>query len=292
MKNTPLFTTALAASLCLVGAAVQAQTVSLNFDTPGQYTGNFIAAANMTESPTAGVNGSGGVTDNLSADANSIYDASSWDFSQVGDSITISLMAQIANPIGGSGGTFQLGLGVNSSFVMAGSTATSPAFGTFRLSRSSATAPSGFASFKIGPQFASGSALSSSSVQSAAFSLALGDWYQYNVTLVDTSSSSYSMTATLYDYGTTGLSPVTGTDLLAAYESAGLSMTNITGSAGAALVAATAADPGWRVGTATSGISALDNFSVVETVPEPSTFAMVGLGISALLGMSRFRRNK
>ena len=162
MKNTLLFTTALAASLCLVGAAMtQAQSVSLNFDTPGQYTGNFIAAANMTESSTAGVNGSGGVTDNLSGDNNSIYNASSWDFSQVGDSITISLMALLANPIGGSGGTFQMGLGVNSSFIMAGSSATSPAFGTFRLSRSS----TGAAGFKIGPQFASGSAMSSSSVQ-------------------------------------------------------------------------------------------------------------------------------
>jgi hypothetical protein len=288
MKHTPYLGSVLIASFCLVGAAVQAQSVSLNFDTPGQYTGNFIAAANMTESPTAGVNGSGGVTDNLSADANSIYDASSWNFSQVGDSITISLMALLANPIGSSGGTFQLGLGVNSSFVMAGSSATSPAFGSFRLSRSS----SGAAGFKIGPQFASGSALSSSSVQSAAFQLTPGDWYQFNVTFVDTSSSSYSMTATLYDYGTTGLSPVTGTDLLAAYESAGLSMTNITGSAGAALVAATAADPGWRVGTATSGISALDNFSVVETVPEPSTCARAGMGICTLFGMCCFRRNK
>jgi hypothetical protein len=288
MKHTSHLGLVLIASFCLVGAAVQAQSVSLNFDTAGQYTGNFIAAANMTESPTAGVNGSGGVTDNLSGDNNSIYNASSWDFSQVGDSITISLMALIANPIGSSGGTFQLGLGVNSSFVMAGSTPTSPAFGTFRLSRSS----SGAAGFKIGPQFASGSAASPTSVQSAAFQLNPGDWYQFNVTLVDTSSSSYSMTATLYDYGTGGLTPTTGTDLLAAYQSGGFSTTNITGSAGTALVAATAAAPGWRVGTATSGISALDNFSVVESVPEPSTFALAGLGVSTLFGMRRFRRNK
>ena len=210
-------------------------------------------------------------------------------FSEVGDSITISLMAQIANPIGSSGGTFQLGLGVNSSFVMAGSSGTSPAFASFRLSRSS----SGAAGFKIGPQYADGSSvLSSSTVQSPAFQLNPGDWYQFDATFVDTSSSSYSMTANLYDYGTTGLTPVTGTDLLAAYESAGLSYTNITGSLATALVGATAADPGFRVGAANSGILALDNFSTVETTPEPSSCALVGLGISALFGMRRFRRNK
>ncbi|HEY3762860.1 MAG TPA: hypothetical protein VGN23_14035 [Verrucomicrobiae bacterium] len=274
----------LAAVLAVVGSQAQAQSLSLNFDTPGQYTGNFLTAANITESSTAGVNDSGGLVNNGAADANSIYNASSWDFSQVGDSITLSLMAQIASPIGSSGGTFQMGLGINSSFVMAGSSASSAAFGSFRLSRSS----SGASGFKIGPQYDGGGILSSSTVQSAAFQLTPGDWYQFNVVLVDTSSSSYSMTATLYDYGTTGLSPVTGTDLLAAYESGGDSMIDVTGASGAALVAATAAAPGWRVGTATSGISALDNFSVVEPAPEPQSLVL--LGFSALLGIKCLKR--
>ncbi len=274
----------LAAILAFAGTHVHAQSVSLNFDTPGQYTGNFITAANMTESTTAGVNGSGGLLNNDAADANSIYNTGTWDFSQLGDSITLSLMAQIANPIGSSGGTFQLGLGVNSSFVMAGSSTATPAFGSFRLSRSS----SGASGFKIGPQYDGGGTLSSTAVQSAAFQLTPGDWYLFDVTLVDLSSTSYSMTANLYDYGTTGLSPTTGIDLLAAYESGGDSMIDVTGASGAALVAATAAAPGWRVGTATSGINALDNFSVVESVPEPQSLVL--LGFSALLGIKYLKR--
>ena len=81
-----------------------AQTVFLDFNTPGQYTGNFNPwnDANgadggnyaFMESSTAGVAGSGGVSVFQSTDTTATFIGGSWDFSTNGAVLTLSVMVK------------------------------------------------------------------------------------------------------------------------------------------------------------------------------------------------------
>lgn len=272
----------LAALLGLVGTSAQAQTVSLDFNTPGEYTGNFgnpNSSINMTESATSGVSGGGGLLNNALGDGNSIYNAGSWDFSQVGDTINLSVMGFIAGTTS-SGGKFQLGLVASPSIGFAGANGV---FGSFRL-QSSSTA----GIYQIQSQVDSGGATTVNGAFSSAFALNVNDWYQFNVSFVNTGSSTYNMSATLFDYGTSGLTQV-GSDVLvgAGYNS----LTSVSGGAGT-LAANAAVTAGWRVGTPVGvGVTAIDNFSAVEAAPEPQAWALLGLGLLTLLGARKRQEN-
>src|SRR5689334_21078269 len=86
----------------LLAPAGQAQTVFLDFNTPGQYTGNFnpwndsggVDGGNYAfqESATAGVNGSGGVSVFQSTDTTATYTSGSWDFSTNGATLLLSVL--------------------------------------------------------------------------------------------------------------------------------------------------------------------------------------------------------
>src|SRR3954471_24785278 len=78
------------------------QSVFINFNTPGQYTGNFnpwndssgLNAGNYSfaESTTAGVNGSGGVSVFQSSDTTATYNGNGWNFSTNGATVIASAL--------------------------------------------------------------------------------------------------------------------------------------------------------------------------------------------------------
>src|SRR5436309_2130978 len=92
------------AAPALLGIAARplpAQTVFLDFNTPGQYTANFnpwdnagAGNYNFQESGGGGVGGSGCVSVFQSNDTTAAYKSGSWDFSINGASMTLSTMVK------------------------------------------------------------------------------------------------------------------------------------------------------------------------------------------------------
>jgi hypothetical protein len=294
MTNPKIMIKLLVAGAFAFAWHTQAQNLDLDFNTPGEYTGNFAnpapgGALNLTENPTDGVGGSGGLANGNLGDGNSIYQSGTWNFSAAGDTVTESLMTEFSNPNTVSGGQFQLGIGANTSFYMAGAAGSQPDYGSYRLSKSS----SGADNFKVQYQYSIGGSTTSGG-QSAAFALVPDDWYLFQVVYVNDGSSQYTMTATLYNYGLNGTTP-SSTDLLAAEDGTGSAFEQVETVTDSTIASDTGVAAGWRNGNLSSGstigLGPMDNF-VVTTVPEPQTWVLVLAGTSLLLGINFMRRNK
>lgn len=288
MKYTQFFSSKLFASLCLLGATVQsqAQDVTENFSSDS-YSSEFNAAGNPlnpTQSFTGGPGGAGYLS-GITGDGNAIYQNQTWDFSQTGDTIQMSMLSEYTTGTSG-GGQYQLGIGAPN-YVMSGASSSSPALASFRLSTSS----SGPENVKTQYQVDNGSG-TISGAQSAALTLTLDDWYLFVVTFDNIGSGSYTITANLYNYGSNGTAP-SSTDLLTALDTVGGFQQSVTLS-GSPLTTATDANniyAGFRVNQpSTSGFGEFTDFDVLDpaSVPEPAVITL--LSLSALLGVRQLRR--
>jgi hypothetical protein len=271
------------ASAALVLSAVQsqAQDYSDNFTTSGDFSANYSNGSGLTQSTSGGPGGAGYLS-GATADGNEIYNGSTWDFSESGDTIQLSLLAQLSSATSG-GGQYQMGIGAPG-FVMAGAGSSTPAFASFRLSSSS----SGPENYKAQYQYDNGSG-TVSGTQSSAITLNLDDWYLFDVTLDNLGTGSYTITANLYDYGANGTAPVTGIDLLSTI--AGFSESVTVSSS--PLVSDDDLSAGFRVNKpSTSGFGEFTDFDVLDPAPVPEPQSWVLFGLSAVLGIYYRRRNK
>ncbi|MDE3065919.1 MAG: hypothetical protein KGJ60_00055 [Verrucomicrobiota bacterium] len=198
--------------LCLLRDA-PAQTVFLDFNTAGQYTGNFnpwndSSGSNggnysFAESPTAGVGGGGGVSVFQSTDTTAAYKSGGWDFSTNGATITLSLLLQANGQA--SGNKIQLGvMNVNDNGL---NNNAGVAFESFRFIPSSATV------WSLREQYRTGGAMTETPL--GTVNVTVGRWYQFVVSLANTAGAAgnYSAVCALYDFGADGLTP--GTNLVA-----------------------------------------------------------------------------
>jgi hypothetical protein len=103
-----------------------------------------------------------------------------------------------------------------------------------------------------------------------------GNWFRMELDLTKTGSFTYNGTANLFDLGPTGLAAPT---LLA---------TNSFFVGSVTIGSASHLFPGFFVHAATTGV---DNFMASSSVPEPSTFTLIAVGIVALVGAIRLRRS-
>ena len=308
MKNTPLFTSMMVASLCLVGAAVQAQTTLLNmgfdnpgapvigtdyiyntangtpgdFNTPYGTTINNNAATAFTEEAGTGVYEGGSPSGGLvvtAGDNDAAYSSQGFNFSGSGANFHLSMMFQTASSSAGigSGDKFQLGLAYSDITPYGSSGAYSGVaneFASYRL-----LSITGTQNYTLEYQNYLLGGANTSGLQSVT--LLPSEWYQMSISYLNNGNGTLTESVSLYDMGTEGTSAPTLVNV------GNLDQVTITSD----LTSDTTVAPEFRDANDT-GINDLDNLSLVESVPEPSSCAMVGLGISALFGMRRFRRNK
>ena len=105
-------------AVLLAFSSPAAQTVFLNFNTPGQYTNNFNpwndngsggngGSYSFQENTTDGVGGSGGVSVFANNDTTAAYRSGSWNFSTNGASMVVSMLLYAD---GQTGNRLQLGI--------------------------------------------------------------------------------------------------------------------------------------------------------------------------------------
>jgi hypothetical protein len=188
-------------------SAVFGQIVFLDFNTAGQYVNNFnpwndnggVNGGNysFTESTSAGVNGSGGVSVFQSTDTTAAYKQGSWNFSTSGAALTISTMVKANGQV--SGNKVQLGL-LNSDTNGLNNNA-GVAFESFRFVPQTAT------SLTLREQYLSGGALTETNLGS--INTTVGNWYKFVVTVTNVSgpSGAYNAACAIYDYGANGITP-------------------------------------------------------------------------------------
>ena len=189
--------------------SLKAQTAFLDFNTPGQYTGNFNpwndngsgnngGNYSYEESANDGVGGSGGVSVFQSTDMTATYKTSSWNLSTNGATIMVSVLVYTDGQ--GSGDKVQLGV-INSADDGLNSNA-GINFESFRFIPISGT------SWPIYEQYAVSGAVTSSS-ELGIVAVTTGHWYKFVVGMTNTSGASGNLTAgcALYDFGSNGLTP-------------------------------------------------------------------------------------
>jgi Glycosyl hydrolases family 39 len=232
--------------------SITAQSLLLDFNTPGQYTDNFNnpnSGNPCTETNAGGVGNSGALLV-TGGDGNATYNASSWNFATNGATISASLMVLIQQAAG-TGNKIQLGVvnSVNSGFADT-STGNGWIFGSFRLLPQSTSTPT----YQLAYQTATNGSTSGANVGSV-ITLIAGHWYQFNVFLTNTGPGvSYNLACNLIDYGTSG--ETMNTNVFAFN-----TLQTVTGTS-AALASDSTVYPAFRVADDT-GAAALDNFSVV-----------------------------
>ncbi|MGA9777140.1 MAG: PEP-CTERM sorting domain-containing protein [Verrucomicrobiia bacterium] len=309
MKNTILYRSMLAASLCLVGAAVQAQTtlLDLTFDNPGSpvigtdyipnsapgtpgdfntpygTTVNNQYATAFTEEAGVGVYEGGSPSGGLvvtAGDNDAAYSSQGFDFSESGDNLQLSMMFQTASSSAGigSGDKFQLGLAYSdiTPYGSAGAySGVANEFASYRL-----LSVSGTQNYTLEYQNDVGGGSVTQGGTLTTYSLLSSEWYQMSISYLNNGDGTLTESVSLYDMGTEGTSAPTLVNVgnLDQFTFAS-DLTTDTGVA-----------PEFRDANDT-GINDLDNLELLS-VPEPSSCALVGLGISALFGVRRFRRNK
>jgi hypothetical protein len=306
MKHITRLGSVLIGSFCLVGATVQAQTTLLNltFDNPGApvigtdyipntsngspgdfnnpYGGsiNNMEATAFTEEAGTGVYEGGSPSGGLvvtAGDNDAAYSSQGFDFSESGDNLQLSMMFQTqANSTGiGSGDKFQLGL-VDSDTTPYGS-AGAGNFASYRL-----LSVAGTQNYTLEYQNDVGVGSATQGGTLTTYSLLSSEWYQMSISYLNNGDGTLTESVSVYDMGTEGTSAPTLVNVgnLDQFTLAGSDLTTDTG-----------VDPEFR-DAQDVGLPDLDNLELVIPVPEPSSCALVGLGISALFGMRRFRRNK
>jgi PKD repeat protein len=190
-----------------VALSAAGQTAFLDFNTPGQYAGNFNpwndnAGANggnycYAESSSDGVGGSGGVSVFQSTDTTAIYNNSGWDFSTNGASLTVSVLIKANGQV--SGNKVQLGI-LNSSNNGLNNNA-GVAFESFRIIPTSST------SFSLHEQLRTSGAVAENTL--GTINTVAGNWYKFVVTFTNVAGAAgnYNAACAIYDYGTDGLTP-------------------------------------------------------------------------------------
>jgi len=238
--------------------AARAQTVFLNFDTPGEYTNNFNVWENnggvnggsysFTESATAGVGGGGGVSVYQSTDTTATYNQGSWNLATNGANIIVSVLLE-AN---GASGSDKVQLGVANSDTNGLNSNDGVAFESFRF------IPNGPASWSFQEQYQTGG--NSTTTTMGNVNVVAGRWYKFVLAITNTSgpSGNLAVSAALYDYGTNGLTP--GTNLITFPTAVSHSGEDIAGD--------TSVYPALRA-FEDAGIGAWDNFLVYQTNSRP-----------------------
>jgi uncharacterized repeat protein (TIGR03806 family) len=184
------------------------QTLFLDFNTPGQYTGNFNPwndssgnnAGNyaFAESTSAGVNGSGGVNVFQNNDTTATYKGPAWNFSTNGATMILSVLIKANGQT--SGNRTQLGF-VNTN-VNGLNNNTNIAFESFRFSPVTST------SWSVREQFKSASGGLTETILGTN-QIIVGHWYKFVVGLTNNGGAAGNYTAgcAIYDYGADGLTP-------------------------------------------------------------------------------------
>ena len=250
-----------------------AQTVFLNFNTPGQYTNNFNpwndnggggngANYSFTESTNDGVGGSGGVSVFQSVDMTATYQGGSWNLSTNGAAVLVSVLVYANGQ--SSGDKIQLGL-INSTTNGLNSNP-NVAFESMRFIPNSATSWSLYEQIRTNNTTVSSAALGNVTVTA-------GHWYKFVLAVTNTSAVTGNLASgcALYDYGADGLTP--GANLITFAATASHPVQNLTTN--------TAVWPALRA-FADAGISAWDNFLVYQPNSQPViTLALTNLVVTS-----------
>jgi hypothetical protein len=231
----------------------RAQTLFLNFNTPGQYAGNFNqwndngAGADggnysFQESVSGGVGNSGYVSVFRSFDMTATYENGSWDFSTNGATILLSVEIQADGQSSGD----KVQFGIMDSHTNGFNNNPGVSFESYRFIPSSATV------WSLREQYRNSNALTETILGNV--SVTVGHWYKFMIGLTNTSGATgqYNSGCALYDYGVDGLSPETNVISFSTAE---------THSAGQTIATLSAVWPGLRA-YEDGGIDAWDNFSV------------------------------
>ena len=236
------------------GTAAVAQTVFLNFNTPGQYTGNFNAwndaggvnggNYSFEENSTNGVGGSGGVAVFQSADTTATYMSGSWNLASNGATMVVSVMVYADGLSSGD----KLQLGIINSTTNGLNSNPGAAFESFRFIPASAT------SWTLHEQYRTNNANVNNTL--GTVTVAAGRWYKFVAGVTNTSGASGNLAAgcALFDYGTNGLTP--GADVI--------TFSTAVSHAAQNLATNTAVWPALRA-FEDAGISAWDNFLVYQS---------------------------
>jgi mono/diheme cytochrome c family protein len=244
-------------SLCLTSS--MAQTTFLNFNSAGQYTGNFnpwndVGTGNggnysFEESTNDGVGGGGGVAVFADNDMTATYKTGSWNLATNGATILVSVMVYSDGL--SSGDKVQLGI-INTTANGLNANA-GVSFESYRFIPSSATAWPLYEQYCTSGATSAGGSLGTVTVTT-------GHWYKFVVALTNTSGASGNLSAgcALYDYGTNGLTP--GANLV--------TFSTAETHAGLAIATNTAVWPALRA-FQDGGISAWDNFLVFTSNSAP-----------------------
>ncbi|HEY2083241.1 MAG TPA: hypothetical protein VGI88_10685, partial [Verrucomicrobiae bacterium] len=268
----------LPAFFCFCATAGFAKSVFFDFNTAGQFTGNFNSwndnvGANggnysFQENTTDGVGGSGGVSVFQSTDTTATYNGSGWNFATNGATIVVSTLVYAS----GGNATDKIQLGVINTTANGLNGNTGVAFESFRFVPASTTSWSLIEQYRSGNTTTTGATLGTVSVIS-------GHWYKFVLGMTNTSGSSGNLTAAcaLFDYGTSGLTP--GTNLV----------TFATAQSHAALDIATNTSvwPALRI-TANAAVNAWDNFLVYQSNSPPVITLKLANAVVAQGGSATF----
>jgi uncharacterized repeat protein (TIGR03806 family) len=249
----------LPAFFCLGVAAGFSQTVFLDFNTPGQYASNFnswndnggINAGDYSfeENTTAGVGGSGGISNFQSTDMTATYKSGSWNFATNGATILVSTLIYAAG--GNNGDKIQLGVINSTTNGLNGNTGVE--FESFRFIPTSTTA------WGVYEQYNTGNATTNSDTLGNV-TVTAGHWYKFVVGVTNTSGASGNVTAScaLFDYGADGLTP--GNNLI--------TFSTVESHAAMGIATNTTVWPALRI-TANAAVNAWDDFLVFQSNSQP-----------------------
>ncbi|HWW02804.1 MAG TPA: GH92 family glycosyl hydrolase [Candidatus Acidoferrum sp.] len=251
-----------------------AQTVFLDFNTPGQYISNFNpwndngtgtngGNYSFEEGANAGVGAGGGVSVFQSSDTTASCKSGSWSFSTNGATLIVSCLLKANGQTGGN----KLQLGILNCNTNGFNSNPGVAFESFRF------IPTSPAVWSLREQYRSGNANTETILGSV--NVISGHWYKLVVSLTNTAGAlgNYNSGCALFDYGADGSSP--GTNLVTF-------STALTHTTGQDIAKVAAVWPGLRA-FQNAGIDAWDNFLVyttnsapVITLPLTNTTAPIG----------------
>jgi len=266
LRIIPMVFTALGFSTLAPG-----QTLLIDFNTPGQLTGNFtlwndsgganVGNYDFAESSSAGVNGSGGVSVFQSTDTTATYNGSGWNFSTNSAVMVVSTLIKANGQI--SANKVQLGV-LNTSANGLNANA-GVAFESFRFVPVTAT------NWSLREQYkpASGSAVETIL---GTNKVVAGRWYKFVVGLTNNggTAGNYAAGCALYDYGTDGLTP--GTNVI--------SFSTIRSNAGQTTITVAPLWPAIRA-YQNGGVDAWDNLLVYVPASKPVfTLALTNMSVA------------
>ncbi len=259
--------------LVLFSGKTAAQTVFLNFNTPGQYTSNFTVwndngnggnggNYSFEENTNDGVGGSGGVAVFQSQDTTATYNAESWNLSTNESTVLVSVLVCADGQSSGN----KIELGVVNSTTNGLNINPGVAYESFCFVPDTST------NWSLHEQYRT----SDNTVESAALgtvTVAAGRWYKFVVAITNTSGDSGNLSSgcALFDYGTNGLTP-------------GQNMITFSTSVSHLLRGVVINRPVWPALRAfqNAGISAWDNF-LVYTANSAPVFTLTLTNIAVLL---------